>query len=192
MEKRTVIEEGSKEKSLALAYIIFELLTKDVYDTVNGIPPTKRRATIILKGLPGTEKSLISEVLTRNQKVGIVTQSQDKFCFENCYNGGDARGFTIVDNERVNYFKQVFEGRGYLILKKGANGKVQSLWTPVIITTNQANLFTEVTANVDRDALLQRTYVVEVTKENLRKWSVYDEICYGLVLIACTVSYDTS
>lgn len=132
------------------------------YGTLRGKPPDRRKATVMLKGRPGTGKTLISSIMTRGLACGIINSKCKTFPMNECV-GAEAIIWeeSSVDFQDANYWKQVLQGEGYIIDQKNKKGAYQKKWVPVVATTNErawpANVY-----NVDAIALRDRCWMVEL------------------------------
>lgn len=135
----------------------------EAWQAINRTPDTKtRKRSIILYGAPGAGKTLISKILTTGHSVGVVSQSGDKFAFENCYNKDSLRWEEVKLNQsQVDYYKQVFEGQGYLIVKKSTQGNYQYKYTPVVGTSN-SKVTTQIQDLTDRQAIKDRVWEIYI------------------------------
>ncbi len=159
---RTEAEIRQSELTLAHKIMTRSGLTKVMWNTIRGIPAWKRKAAVLLKGAPGSGKTLIQTVMTQSLKVGFIDTLNLNFPLSHCRNVDvivweeASMSFQLADT-----YKKVMEGRGYLINIKGKEGVVQNEWTPIVITTNQTQ-FPKMIGTIDKRAIKERMYEVEL------------------------------
>lgn len=136
------------------------------------VPLNLRKATIMLIGPAGTGKTYLSKLLTHGMNIGVVNgEGSTNFMLSDTLE----KDAVIWEEAQVPFqfaqtYKCFMQGHGYSIDMKKKDFKIQTNWTPVIMTCNQIPWRTVGTGE-DKRAFADRCITINVNK----KWMPYDD-----------------
>ena len=152
--------EADEETEQQVAQFIYDTLPVEVFSTIRGIPPNRRKACVYIYGQPGTGKSLIAKILTCDLQTARVSTRDDTFKFGSVIQSTQAIIWdeALITQETSDITKQVFGGEELLIDLKAKPSQTLTGWRPIICTSNYP--YWQLIDAVTEEAIGQRLYYI--------------------------------